>query len=591
MELCLICCHNIQSHSYSLKCCLCLKQVHYKCLPNFSKKDYDYSCDPNNYWSCPKCNRNLFPFYDDDDDIFLSNLKELQSDAYLGFHIDNVLPNVFSPFDFCDSGMDDPLTEIDPDSNFYNMIGDAILNDSLYYSVTSLAMEMNNDKSDVSSKFSLIHANIRSARKNIDSFKYFLSSLSTEFTCIGLSETWLTEESFDSINIGSYRHIGKYRSDRIGGGVSILLKDHIQFQTREDISVVTPFYESIFIEIDKSIMNTHSNVVIGVIYRIPGSDINVFNDYYKDVLHKIHLENKIGYIMGDFNINLLNNDHAPTNDFLDVCFSYSFLPLITRPTRITQSTSSLIDNIFTNDIQNNNYYKGIFVSDVSDHYPVFFISQNIVLQAPNNVIFKRNYSTANIEIFRTLLLASNLDNIFSNLDPNDAIATFNSIIKYAHDKAFPLKKVKMNYTNKKPWLTNSLKEAIKRKNKLFINLKNNFSSEKEVYYKKYKSELNRLLRKAEKDFLHELLYKHKNNMKKTWNIVKNVINSKKKHACETVFKHNNVRIVDPQEIVEKFNNYFVNIGSSLASKIENVNTSPQSYMSGNYSHNFFISNR
>ena len=53
--------------------------------------------------------------------------------------------------------------------------------------------------------------------------------------------------------------------------------------------------------------------------------------------------------MGDFNLNLLNcADHQPTDDFVNTVFSYGFRPLITKPTRITPNTATLIDNILTN---------------------------------------------------------------------------------------------------------------------------------------------------------------------------------------------------------------------------------------------------
>ena len=53
--------------------------------------------------------------------------------------------------------------------------------------------------------------------------------------------------------------------------------------------------------------------------------------------------------MGDYNINLLNYDvHNNTAEFTDMMYANSFIPLVTRPTRITLSSAPLIDNIFTN---------------------------------------------------------------------------------------------------------------------------------------------------------------------------------------------------------------------------------------------------
>ena len=80
--------------------------------------------------------------------------------------------------------------------------------------------------------------------------------------------------------------------------------------------------------------------------------------------------------MGDFNINLLNSDsYHPTGKFLEIMYSNMLFPLITRPTRVTASSVTLIDNIFTNNYCSNDWSaQGIFVTDISDHYPVFHIS-------------------------------------------------------------------------------------------------------------------------------------------------------------------------------------------------------------------------
>ena len=69
-------------------------------------------------------------------------------------------------------------------------------------------------------------------------------------------------------------------------------------------------------------------------------------EYLSEILRNIELQNKRCFLMGDFNIDLLNtevNQHA--NDFLNNMLSSSFYPLISRPTRITCNSATLIDNI------------------------------------------------------------------------------------------------------------------------------------------------------------------------------------------------------------------------------------------------------
>ena len=81
------------------------------------------------------------------------------------------------------------------------------------------------------------------------------------------------------------------------------------------------------------------------------------------------------FLCGDFNINLLNQDmHKGTNDFIDQLYSLGLYPLIDRPSRITTSSATLIDNIFTNQ-SNCDTCNGLLINDISDHLPVFSISK------------------------------------------------------------------------------------------------------------------------------------------------------------------------------------------------------------------------
>ena len=77
--------------------------------------------------------------------------------------------------------------------------------------------------------------------------------------------------------------------------------------------------------------------------------------------------------MGDFNINLLNGyTHCHTNDFDNVLTSHSIYPNITRPTRITSKSATVIGNIFTN--SKTCQTSDIIITDISDHLPVFIIT-------------------------------------------------------------------------------------------------------------------------------------------------------------------------------------------------------------------------
>ena len=114
---------------------------------------------------------------------------------------------------------------------------------------------------------------------------------------------------------------------------------------RNDFSTYNPDFQSLWIEIQSK---TNSNMICGVIYRHPNiSKFETFKNYLDPILDKISKEKKYCIMMGDFNINLLNFEtHLPTDDFINTLGSYFFLPQILQPTRVTDHSATLIDNIF-----------------------------------------------------------------------------------------------------------------------------------------------------------------------------------------------------------------------------------------------------
>ena len=111
--------------------------------------------------------------------------------------------------------------------------------------------------------------------------------------------------------------------------------------------------------------------------------------------------------MGDFNLDLLRyEEHAVTQEFIDSLFSYMFIPIITRPTRLTAHTATLIDNIFTNCLTQN-ITNGIIINDISDHLPIFasFNNEKIPYTKTNT----RGYNDTNFNNFQSCLSQVNDD--------------------------------------------------------------------------------------------------------------------------------------------------------------------------------------
>ena len=103
-------------------------------------------------------------------------------------------------------------------------------------------------------------------------------------------------------------------------------------------------------------------------------DIDDFNSLFEKVMDKISNENKNIYLIGDFNLDLLQiEEESKIEDFYNLISSNLLIPHITIPTRITAISKSLIDNIFSNNLEFQSAKSGNITVSISDHMPQFLI--------------------------------------------------------------------------------------------------------------------------------------------------------------------------------------------------------------------------
>lgn len=104
------------------------------------------------------------------------------------------------------------------------------------------------------------------------------------------------------------------------------------------------------------------------------------------------------YILGDMNMHFLTcATHSQTVGYLDMLYSNSFLPVITKPTRITAHAATLIDHIYINTAAD--IISGIELIDISDHRPTFCIV-DVSVNHPRNKIQLRDYTHFSQELYR-----------------------------------------------------------------------------------------------------------------------------------------------------------------------------------------------
>ena len=166
-----------------------------------------------------------------------------------------------------------------------------------------------------------------------------------------------------------YNLVCRNRQINTRGGVAIYIKDTFKFKRRYDLEVnVDGEFESIIIEAEFN----NSKVIVGEIYRVPNTSESDSISRYDTILNTL-LNNKMDTMLGtDQNFDYVNIDqHKNTCELLNTFITSGFLPVITHPTRVTRTTSTLIDNIYINGkVDKYNINSAVLNCDISDHFPV-----------------------------------------------------------------------------------------------------------------------------------------------------------------------------------------------------------------------------
>ena len=135
------------------------------------------------------------------------------------------------------------------------------------------------------------------------------------------------------------------------------------------------------------------NFLCGCVYRHQNTDVENFLGYIKSTLSKFDKNKYHVFLMGDFNIDLLQYEsHSHTNDFRNSMISNSLLPYIHQPTRVIEHSATVTDNIFS-DITDHETLSGNITSSIADHFAQFlsiFTPNLEIVSSQNNVKVKLN---------------------------------------------------------------------------------------------------------------------------------------------------------------------------------------------------------
>jgi Endonuclease/Exonuclease/phosphatase family len=318
--------------------------------------------------------------------------------------------------------------------------------------------------------------NVQSLPAKFEEFKDLITHMclkncSPDVIC--LQETWKVIDPELFIIDGYQCPVFKLRESSQGGGVAIYVKIGLNFNVVNKYSFsIDKVAESLFIELQTK---DRKKYFFGSIYRTNAKytslaekvQYEIFYDMLFNILSDINDTKTPAYVAGDFNIDVLKyttNDFV--NEYVDGIFINGFIQILSKPTRCTSHSATLIDHVITNDVRSN-YESCILISKISDHFPVISFCDSVRSAAPQ-FIETRFLTQNNIHNFKENLANLRWNEVLNCNDTQTAYDIFHETFLDLYNLYFPVKKVKLNRNLHKiePWFTNGLLTSRRRKNYL-----------------------------------------------------------------------------------------------------------------------------
>ena len=415
----------------------------------------------------------------------------------------------------------------------------------------------------------ILHFNCRSIIKKKEELINIVNKIQPAI--VFLSETWFDDSCPKGMAVPTnYSIIRKDRSEKFklkygkknGGGIAVLIRKGVKLKIENN----TSNNEDDEILCCNLFTQTKKHQIL-FIYRADYTDIlkcdKDGNTKMENILQSTTSDDII--LIGDLNCNVkAAKPSKETQKLMTLCEDYQLQQRIDKPTRITTTSASTIDHIWT---RNKNLITEVGTCEgLSDHCGIYaLIEVNLGKSEPEEIIFRdfKNFNeTKYKEDIMTYIKESDFQLHLENKDVNKAFNTWVTCIQHAADKNAPIIKTKKTEKKKIPWYNKELEEITRIKN-MYIKLYKLYKNpEDKEAIKIAKNQQTHLKRKYKREYYKDRIDNFTGDSKKMWNLLNDI--------TDRTYKEDILPDLINQEVANKFNNYFANVGINVQKKL-NIN--------------------
>ena len=346
-------------------------------------------------------------------------------------------------------------------------------------------------------------------------------------------------------------------------GSAIYVADRITCRQINKIKIKDNFCEDVWIKIG---LDKNETLIVGSIYtqRIT-SNVFKMHTMYIHVLKSFKPSQKFS-TLGDFNINYDKTDNLHNIlSYANHLHSVGCVQLINKPTRITTTSSSTIDHIYTSSALINQVTPTIICDDISDHLPVCAEFKCKLSHSLTSRPVIRRLTRENIDLFLEDLDNSLYSSDMRGIDVNELLTIMNNLT----NRHFPKKMLSRKQFKilKNPWISPEILASIKQKNKIYVKYLKTKCPKQLQIYKKIRNKVTHEKEAAKRAYF-ETLCRNASNSADTWKLVNKILRNKRpKVDTLNLLRANENLVSNSQEICNAMNKHFVEVGEKLSAKV------------------------
>ena len=372
------------------------------------------------------------------------------------------------------------------------------------------------------------------------------------------------------------------RKSKSRGGVALYISNDFTPSKRLDLS---PFYEGEFESIFAEVRHKASNktLLVGEIYRVPNTNAQTSIDRFDKTLLNITREKYSTVIIGtDQNFDYLKlNCNNYVASLLDIFVTAGMFPTISKPTRTTNTSSTIIDNIYIKGKNVNTCFSAILYSYISDHNPILTCFGNNMKRTRKPLTFTTRPMNESVIASISNDLHSVDWDYLKMLNVNEAYESLSNKLNHLIQTHSPEKTVVITFNKiiQEPWMTTGLMKSAQKRDKLYKKSQIEKIHTTSTRFIEYRNMYNKLKRKAKEKYFHELLDTYKHNIRKTWSVINNIIGRQNdKSSIPEFFRVNGQNETNPINIANGFCEFFTNVITKCADKIGTSNKTSNDYL-------------